>query len=167
MIFRRRSGPVMRVAGAVDLLVYDSANPRSVVYQLDRLFDHLARLPDRTSSPGSRLDEQLLGRMATILQRTDAQQLAAVDTEDDQRSTLDTVVGEVDGLLGELLDNLRATFFVHERLSILAGGQPDRWNRPCEVPDRPPHALPLQRAPCRAVATKPISDQGTPQINTA
>jgi uncharacterized circularly permuted ATP-grasp superfamily protein/uncharacterized alpha-E superfamily protein len=125
MIFRRRSGPVMRVAGALDLLVYDSANPRSVVYQLDRLFDHLARLPDRSPSPGSRLDEQLVRRMATILQRTDAQRLAAVDPEGDQRSTLDTVVGEVDGLLGELLDNLRATFFVHERLSILAGGQPD------------------------------------------
>jgi uncharacterized circularly permuted ATP-grasp superfamily protein/uncharacterized alpha-E superfamily protein len=125
MIFRRRSGPVMRVAGAVDLLVYDSANPRSVVYQLDRLFDHLAQLPDRSPSAGSRLDEQLLRRMATILQQTDAQRLAAVDPEGDQRSTLDTVLGEVDGLLGELLDNLRATFFMHERLSILAGGQPD------------------------------------------
>ena len=50
MIFRRRSGSVMRVAGAVDLLVYDSANPRSVVYQLDRLVDHLAELPDRSPS---------------------------------------------------------------------------------------------------------------------
>ena len=29
----------MRVAGAIDLLIYDSANPRSVIYQLDRLVD--------------------------------------------------------------------------------------------------------------------------------
>ena len=51
--------------------------------------------------------------------------LAAADPEADQRSNLDSVLGEVDGLLGELLDSLRATFFVHERLSILAGGQRD------------------------------------------
>lgn len=125
MIFRRRSGSVMRVAGAVDLLVYDSANPRSVVYQLDRLFDHLAGLRDRSPSPGPHHDEQLVRQMTTILQHTDAQRLAAVDPGAERRSNLDTVLGEVDGLLGELLDSLRATFFVHERLSTLAGGQPD------------------------------------------
>jgi hypothetical protein len=31
----------------------------------------------------------------------------------------------VDGLLAELLDGLRHTFFVHERLSVLAGGHFD------------------------------------------
>ncbi len=125
MIFRRRSGSVIGVAGAVDLLVYDAANPRSVVYQLDRLFDHLAGLPGRSPSPDPGHDEQLVRRIATTLQRTDAQRMAVVDPENDQRTNLDIVLGEVDGLLGELLDSLRSTFFMHERLSILAGGQRD------------------------------------------
>jgi hypothetical protein len=51
--------------------------------------------------------------------------MAAVDHGSDQRSNLDNALGEIDRLLGELLDSLRATFFVHERLSILAGGQRD------------------------------------------
>jgi uncharacterized circularly permuted ATP-grasp superfamily protein/uncharacterized alpha-E superfamily protein len=123
IIFRRRSGPIMHVAGAVDLLVYDAANPRSVIYQLDRLFNHLADLPKQ--SPGQRLGdgEQLVLRTTTMLRLTDAAHLAAVDPETRRRTELDAVLGQVDQLLAELLDSLRSTFFSHERLSVLAGLQ--------------------------------------------
>ena len=123
IIFRRRSGPTMHVAGAVDLLVYDAANPRSVIYQLDRLFNHLADLPKQ--SPGQRLGdgEQLVLRTTTMLRLTDAAHLAAVDPETRRRTELDAVLGQVDQLLAELLDSLRSTFFSHERLSVLAGLQ--------------------------------------------
>jgi uncharacterized circularly permuted ATP-grasp superfamily protein/uncharacterized alpha-E superfamily protein len=123
IIFRRRSGPTMQVAGAVDLLVYDAANPRSVIYQLDRLFNHLADLPKR--SPGQRLGdgEQLVLRTTTMLRLTDAAHLAAVDPDTRRRTELDAVLGRVDQLLAELLDSLRSTFFSHERLSVLAGLQ--------------------------------------------
>jgi uncharacterized circularly permuted ATP-grasp superfamily protein/uncharacterized alpha-E superfamily protein len=123
IIFRRRSGPTMQVAGAVDLLVYDAANPRSVIYQLDRLFNHLADLPKQ--SPGQRLgdSEQLVLRTTTMLRLTDAAQLAEVDPGTHQRVELDAVLGRVDLLLAELLDSLRSTFFSHERLSVLAGLQ--------------------------------------------
>ena len=123
IIFRRRSGPIMHVAGAVDLLVYDAANPRSVIYQLDRLFNHLADLPKQ--SPGQRLGdgEQLVLRTTTMLRLTDAAHLAEVDPETKRRTELDAVLGQVDHLLAELLDSLRSTFFSHERLSVLAGLQ--------------------------------------------
>ncbi len=123
IIFRRRSGPIMRVAGAVDLLVYDVANPRSVIYQLDRLFTHLTDLPKQ--SPGQRLGdgEQLVLRTTTLLRLTDAAQLAEVDPDTRRRTELDAVLGRVDRLLAELLDSLRSTYFAHERLSVLAGLQ--------------------------------------------
>ncbi len=123
IIFRRRSGSIMHVAGAVDLLVYDAANPRSVIYQLDRLFNHLADLPKQ--SPGQRLGdgEQLVLRTTTMLRLTDAAHLAEVDPETKRRTELDAVLGQVDHLLAELLDSLRSTFFSHERLSVLAGLQ--------------------------------------------
>ena len=116
--FRRRSGSIMQVAGAVDLVVYDAANPRSVIYQLDRLFHHLSDLPSR--SPGQRLgDEQrLVLEATTMLRLTDAARLAAVDADADRRPELDTVLSRVDSLLADLLDSLRQTFFVHERLSV-------------------------------------------------
>jgi uncharacterized circularly permuted ATP-grasp superfamily protein/uncharacterized alpha-E superfamily protein len=123
IIFRRRSGSIMHVAGAVDLLVYDAANPRSVIYQLDRLFDHLAPLSKQ--SPGQRLGdgEQLVLRTTTMLRHTDASRLAEVDPETHRRVELDAVFGRVDELLAELLDSLRSTFFSQERLSVLAGLQ--------------------------------------------
>ena len=139
---------------------------RSVVYQLDRLVRHLAELPDRSSSPGSRHDEQLVRQMTTILRRTDAQRLAAVDPEADQRSSLDSVLGEVDGLLGELLDSrgLCSSCTNGFRFWPVANGT--RWNRPCEVPDRPLHSLPLQRARIALVAMRPIFGPGTRRMST-
>jgi len=123
IIFRRRSGSVMRVAGAVDLLVYDAANPRSLMYQLDRLVDQLADLPKQ--SPAQRLghSEQLVLEITTLLRLTDAGRLAAVDAGTGRRPALDSVLGRVEALLAELLDSLRHTYFSHERLSMLTGLQ--------------------------------------------
>ncbi len=132
IIFRRRSGSTMRVAGAIDLLVYDSANPRSVIYQLDRLVDELADLPKQ--SPVQRLarGEQLALEITTALRLTDAAQLAVVDPDTRRRPELDSVLGRVEDLLGDLLDSLRHTYFAHERLSVLTGlqhtlGGPTKW----------------------------------------
>ena len=127
--FRRRSGSIMQVAGAVDLVVYDAANPRSVIYQLDRLFHHLSDLPSR--SPGQRLggEQRLILEATTVLRLTDAARLAAVDPDAGRRPELDTVLSRVDSLLADLLDSLRQTFFVHERLSVLAGSRADAAGR--------------------------------------
>ena len=121
IIFRRRSGPIMHVAGAVDLLVYDAANPRSVIFQLDRLVDHLEDMPEQSSAQRLGNEERLVLETATMLRLTDAGRLAAVDQDTGLRMELDAVFGRVDGLLGELLDSLRHTYFAHERLSVLAG----------------------------------------------
>lgn len=122
IIFRRRSGSIMHVAGAVDLLVYDGSNPRSVLFQLARLADHLADLSTKSPTQHSDHAKQLVQETTALLRLTDATQMAAVDHDIKQRPDLDSVLGEVDGLLARLLDNLRHTFFVHERPSVLAGG---------------------------------------------
>jgi uncharacterized alpha-E superfamily protein len=111
----------MQVAGAVDLLVYDAANPRSVIFQLDRMFDHLADMPKQSSAQRLGNEERLVLEATTMLRLTDAGRLAAVDPTTGLRTELDAVFGRVDGLLAELLDSLRNTYFAHERLSVLAG----------------------------------------------
>ena len=120
IIFRRRTGPTMQVAGAVDLLVYDARNPRSVIFQLDRLLGHLAALPKQSSAQRLATEEQLVLEATTLLRLTDADRLADVDAPSSRRPELDSVLGRVDGVLGELLDTLRRTYFAHERLSALA-----------------------------------------------
>ncbi len=123
--FRRRSGSIMQVAGAVDLMVYDAANPRSVIYQLDRLFHHLADLPARPPARRMGDEQRLVLEATTMLRLTDAGRLAVVDADAGRRPELDMVLSRVDGLLAELLDSLRHTFFAHERLSVLDGWRPD------------------------------------------
>jgi uncharacterized alpha-E superfamily protein len=122
IIFRRRSGSIMHVADAVDLLVYDDSNPRSVAFQLGRLADHLADLSTKSPTQHSDDAKQLVQETTGLLHLTDATQLAAVDHDVKQRPDLDRVLGEVDELLARLLDNLRHTFFAHERPTVLAGG---------------------------------------------
>jgi len=125
IIFRRRAGAVLHVAGALDLLVYDVANPRSVLFQLDQLVAHLAELPKRSSAQRLGNEERLALESTTLLRLTDPDRLAAVDPATGRRPELDSAFTTVDGLLGDLLDSLRSTYFAHERLSVLAGGQPE------------------------------------------
>ena len=127
LIFRRRSGSILHVSGALDLLVYDIANPRSVLFQLDRLVTHLAELPKRSSAQRLGNEERLALEATTRLRLTDPDRLAAVDATG-RRVELDTVFATADGLLGDLLDSLQRTYFAHERLSVLAGGQSETWN---------------------------------------
>jgi uncharacterized circularly permuted ATP-grasp superfamily protein/uncharacterized alpha-E superfamily protein len=128
IIFRRRSGAILHVAGALDLLVYDVANPRSVLFQLDRLVAHLAELPKRSSAQRLGNEERLALEATTLLRLTDPDRLATVDPTTGRRRDLDAVFATADGLLGDLLDSLQRTYFAHERLSVLAGGQPEGWS---------------------------------------
>ncbi len=125
IIFRRRAGSTLHVSGAIDLLVYDVANPRSVLFQLDRLVSHLARLPKQSSAQRLANEERLALEATTLLRLTDPDRLAAVDPATGTRRELDTAFATADGLLDDLLDSLRRTYFAHERLSVLAGGRPE------------------------------------------
>ena len=125
IIFRRRSGSILHVSGAIDLLVYDVANPRSVLYQLDKLVAHLARLPKQSSAQRLANEERLALEATTLLRLTDPDRLAAVDPGTGRRPELDKVFATADGILDDLLDSLRHTYFTHERLSVLAGGRPE------------------------------------------
>lgn len=125
MIFRRRSGSILQVAGAIDLLVYDVANPRSVLFQLDRLVAHLAGLPKQSSAQRLANEERLALEATTLLRLTDPDRLAVVDAGSDRRGELDSVFASAAGLLDDLLDSLRRTYFTHEKLLVLAGGRPE------------------------------------------
>jgi uncharacterized circularly permuted ATP-grasp superfamily protein/uncharacterized alpha-E superfamily protein len=125
IILRRRSGSILHVSGAIDLLVYDVANPRSVLFQLDCLVAHLAELPKQSSAQRLANEERLALEATTLLRLTDPDRLAAVDPGSDRRRELDAVFGSADALLDDLLDSLRRTYFAHEKLSVLAGGRPE------------------------------------------
>ena len=59
-------------APVIDLVVLDPNNPRSVVYQLDRIETHLAALPKRGADGRLSPPQQIAASIATGLRTADA-----------------------------------------------------------------------------------------------
>ncbi|HLN07843.1 MAG TPA: alpha-E domain-containing protein, partial [Xanthobacteraceae bacterium] len=71
-------------APVIDLVVLDPANPRSVIFQLDRIETHLAELPRRTADGRLSPPQQIATVMLSVLRTSEAAQIDAhllVDTE--------------------------------------------------------------------------------------
>ncbi|MGC2121453.1 MAG: alpha-E domain-containing protein, partial [Xanthobacteraceae bacterium] len=70
--YRQRYVMIAAPAPVIDLVVLDPNNPRSVVYQLDRIEAHLAALPKRNSSGRLSPVQQVAAAIATRLRTAEA-----------------------------------------------------------------------------------------------
>ncbi len=93
VIYRRRSPGVVNIAAVVDLVLLDAENPRSLVYQFERLRADLKALP---GSSGSSRPERLVYEIGTRLRRLDPADLEEVSADGRH------------GDLADLLDGLHA-----------------------------------------------------------
>jgi len=102
--YRQRYLMVAALAPVVDLIMLDPNNPRSVVFQLDRIESHLAALPKRS---GGRLSpvQQIAASVATRLRTAEA---AAVD---------DGLLTEVEQMLMKLSDAISAAYLTNNERS--------------------------------------------------
>ncbi len=78
VIYRRRNPGKVSVAAVAELVLFDAENPRSLVYQLERLRTDLKALP---GSSGSSRPERLVDEIAMRLRRLDPADLEAVTPE--------------------------------------------------------------------------------------
>jgi len=115
VIFRRRNLGQVSVPAVADLLLFDASNPRSLVYQLDRLRTHLRALPAAT---GSSRPERLVDELNTRLRRIDPAELGRADPHGDLLALRGLLDGVLDGVR-ELSDVITAT-----QLSLPGGMQP-------------------------------------------
>jgi uncharacterized circularly permuted ATP-grasp superfamily protein/uncharacterized alpha-E superfamily protein len=101
---RRRYRGALRAVDAIDLLLLDDANPRSLTFAVDRVIEHLAAMP---ASTGSTRPERLAGQLRATLTRLDASTLAAV--RGGRRAALaellDGVIADL-SQLGDAIDRL-------------------------------------------------------------
>jgi len=82
--YRLRYVMLAAPAPVIDLVVLDPANPRSVIFQLDRIETHLAELPRRTADGRLSPPQQIATVMLSVLRTSEAAQIDAhllVDTE--------------------------------------------------------------------------------------
>ncbi|BBX70594.1 circularly permuted type 2 ATP-grasp protein [Mycolicibacterium psychrotolerans] len=115
VIYRRRNPGTVSVAGVAELVLFDAENPRSLVYQLDRLRTHLKSLP---GSSGSSRPERVVDEIAMRLRRMQPAELGECTAEGRR--------AELDGLLGAIHRDLRelSTVITATHLSLPGDMQP-------------------------------------------
>ncbi|MGV9798688.1 circularly permuted type 2 ATP-grasp protein [Mycobacterium sp. NPDC003449] len=115
VIYRRRNPGRISIAAIAELVLFDAENPRSLIYQLERLRADLKAMP---GSSGSSRPERLVDEMTTRLRRLDPADLEVVSS-DGTRSELAALL---DGMQSGLRDLSRVITAAH--LSLPGGMQP-------------------------------------------
>ncbi len=117
VIYRRRTLGKVSVAAVADLVLFDTENPRSLVYQLERLRANLKALP---GSSGSSRPERLVDEIVTRLRRLDPADLEEV-TADGTRAELADLLDGMHRDLRELSGVITTTHL------SLPGGMQHLW----------------------------------------
>ncbi|MFG1933537.1 circularly permuted type 2 ATP-grasp protein [Mycobacterium sp. NPDC048908] len=104
VIYRRRNLGKVSVAAVADLVLFDTENPRSLVFQLERLRANLKALP---GSSGSSRPERLVDDITARLRRLDPADLEEV--EDGTRARLAELLDGMDRDLRDLSGVITAT----------------------------------------------------------
>ncbi|WP_036516762.1 circularly permuted type 2 ATP-grasp protein [Nocardioides sp. J54] len=99
---RRRYRDYVRPAGVLDLLLMDPENPRSLVFSLDRLREHLSA---QAASTGSTRPERLLDDLLAEVEGADVSALVAIGGE--QRPHLVVFLDDVTAQLERVADAIR------------------------------------------------------------
>jgi uncharacterized circularly permuted ATP-grasp superfamily protein/uncharacterized alpha-E superfamily protein len=105
VIYRRRTVGKVSVAAVAELMLFDATNPRSLVYQLERLRTDLVDLP---GSSGSSRPERTTAEISTRLRRSHPDELEEV-TDDGRREELADLLAAVHTGLRELAEVITAT----------------------------------------------------------
>ena len=114
--YRRRYRSQAQVQTALDLLLLDRGNPRSLVFQLERLQVSIANLPrksDGTATDRLSAEERLVLEAATSLQLADTAAMAATGATGD-RPELDAFLDRLHILLRRAADAIDAEHFARQ-----------------------------------------------------
>lgn len=112
MTYRSRYLSSLQVHAALDLLLADESNPRSVAYQLASLSAHIRELVRGSTHAGMEPEEREITALHTRVRLADVAALAAVDREG-AREPLAALLAELDKGLPALSDTLTRRYFSH------------------------------------------------------
>ncbi|WP_437340011.1 circularly permuted type 2 ATP-grasp protein [Mycobacterium asiaticum] len=114
VIYRRRTLGKISVAAVTDLMLFDAQNPRSLLFQLERLRANLKDLP---GSSGSSRPERIVEEISTRMRRSDPAELEEIT--DGRRAELADLLTAVHAALRDLADVITST-----QLALPGGTQP-------------------------------------------
>ncbi len=114
--YRRRYRSTLQLQTVLDLLLLDETNPRSLVFQLDRLQDHLAALPRERIAYRLSQEERLILDAATQLRLSHTSRLVCVVEETDTRTSLLDLLARLTDRLSRISEVLTQTYFSHAQV---------------------------------------------------
>jgi len=125
MTYRSRYKAVPQLAPALDLVMADESNPRSIIFQIVEIERHLAVMPlEQESGPVSDAQKIVIG-LLTELRLADVKKLASVRSKHGLRTHLDRLVTRIEEGADELSDVIEGTYFSHSLERQISGsGRP-------------------------------------------
>ncbi len=97
----------------LELMLFDGNNPRSLIYQLNRLKTYLSSLPKTTSGNSLSEHERLILEAHTLLQLSTKEHLSQFDEYQQFYYNLDEFLNKMYKLLSALPDAISKTYFKH------------------------------------------------------
>ncbi len=111
MTYRRRYLASLQAAPVVDLLLADETNPRSVLYQIRALGEHLDALPREAGSPRSP-QHLLLFEATASIQLADVNTICTAD-DNGERPRLQALLARLSVLFPEISNSLSGAYLNH------------------------------------------------------
>ncbi|WP_153799963.1 circularly permuted type 2 ATP-grasp protein [Foetidibacter luteolus] len=99
----------------LDLMLLDPNNPRSLLYQLERVKAYLSSLPKTVQGHTLAEHERLILEAYTMLKLADKDKLAYKNPDDNQYSRLEKFLDKINGILLTITSVMSKNYFRHEQ----------------------------------------------------
>ncbi len=125
MTYRTRYLATMQTAPALDMLLMDETNPRSIGYQLHIIESHLDELPRDEQTAVMSAEQRLALTLRNSVRLAVVTDLAKVD-HSGHRPALDRLLRQLDDRFPKLSDAVSSRFLIHAGLSRHYGSQSEQ-----------------------------------------
>lgn len=113
MTYRGRYLSTLQVEAVIDLLVTDDTNPRSLIFQFDRIEEHVSKLPSAGQAALGH-DERLAMSLRNSVRLAQPHELA--QTDEDRRRALDRLMQRLLDQVPRLSDAISQRYLIHAGL---------------------------------------------------
>ena len=117
MTYRRRYPASLQIAPAVDLLLSDDTNPRSILFQLRALTEHMKSLPVITPGQVRSMQHRLLLSATSQIELSDAEELCRSDPNTHNPELLHNLLDQLGRTFPSLSDSLSETYLYHASIA--------------------------------------------------
>lgn len=113
MTYRARYLSTVQLAPVIDLLLTDETNPRSVLFQVNAMFEHIQNLPDDGDGATLSREEHLLVSMSSQLRLVDISDICSNRNKSGRLIALSRLVETMERQTYEVADELARRYFSH------------------------------------------------------